>query len=216
MSFLAAAMTEFQAHPQVIDKFCETLRPDLIAEALEATGTASVRRRKLPAEQVVWLTVGMAMFTNTSIRQTLDRLNLTINGKVVPSAVSDARKRLGPKPLSYLFDLLARSWTQQISSETSWRGMRLLGIDGTTMRVLDSDENLKHFGKPGSHRAEAAYPQVRVVAVMDLGQRLLYSAEMGPLSRGENSMAAGLLDRLPVDCLCLMDRDFLALDTFIA
>ncbi len=64
MSLLADAMVGFQAHPHVIDRFSEDLRPELIEEALEATGTASIRRRKLPADQVVWLTVGMAMFTN--------------------------------------------------------------------------------------------------------------------------------------------------------
>ena len=38
MSLLAAAMEQLQAHPQVINKFCETLRPDLIFEDLKATG----------------------------------------------------------------------------------------------------------------------------------------------------------------------------------
>jgi hypothetical protein len=192
MSLLATAMENFQAHPQVIDRFCETLRPELIAEALEATGTASIRRRKLPAEQVVWLTIGMAMFTNTSIRQTLDRLNLTLNGKVVPSTISDARKRLGPKPLAHLFSLLAKAWTE-VTPSAIWKGFRLFGIDGTTMRVPDSDENLEHFGKPGSDRAEAAYPQARVVAVMDLGLRILHAARLGPLSQGENTLAADML-----------------------
>ena len=206
MSLLAAAMSEFQAHPHAIDKFCEMLTPELIAEALGATRIASIRRRKLPAEQVVWLTVGMALFSNTSVRQGLDRLNLTVNGKVVPSSVSDARKRLGPKPLSYLFDLLARSWTEQITAESHWRGMRLFGVDGTSMRVPDSDENSAHFGRPGSHRSEAAYPHVRIVAAMDLGQRLLHSAKIGPLAQGERTMAASLLADLPTDSLCLMDR----------
>lgn len=206
MSLLAAAMSEFQVHPHAIDKFCEMLSPELIAEALEATGTASIRRRKLPAEQIVWLTVGMALFSNTSIRQVLDRLNLTVNGKVVPSSISDARKRLGPKPLLYLFDLLARSWTAQLTPESHWRGMRLFGVDGTSMRVPDSDENLSHFGRPGSHRSEAAYPHVRVVAAMDLGQRLVYSAKTGPLAQGERTMAASLLEDLPSDSLCLTDR----------
>jgi len=36
--------------------------PEWVREALEATGTATVRRRRLPAEQVVWLVIGMAMF----------------------------------------------------------------------------------------------------------------------------------------------------------
>jgi hypothetical protein len=213
MSLLATAMENFQAHPQVIDRFCETLRPELIAEALEATGTASIRRRKLPAEQVVWLTIGMAMFTNTSIRQTLDRLNLTLNGKVVPSTISDARKRLGPKPLAHLFSLLAKAWTE-VTPSAIWKGFRLFGIDGTTMRVPDSDENLEHFGKPGSDRAEAAYPQARVVAVMDLGLRILHAARLGPLSQGENTLAADMLTELPSDSLCLMDRGFMSFAHF--
>lgn len=208
MSDLAHAIECFQSHPYVIDKFSETLRPELIEDALRATGTASIRRRKLPAEQVVWLTVGMAMFSNSSVRQTLDRLNLTLNGHVVPSAISNARKRLGPKPLSYLFEILAKAWTEQ-SSASTWRGLRLFGIDGTTMRVADSDENFEHFGKPGSSRGgDAAYPQVRVTALMDLGLRMLYSARIGPLSVGERTMARDALGELPSDSLCLMDRGF--------
>jgi hypothetical protein len=214
MSLLADAIAGFQAHPHVIDRFSETLRPELIEQALEATGTASIRRRKLPAEQVVWLTVGMAMFTNASIRQVLDRLNLAINGNVVPSTISDARKRLGPKPLSYLFDMLAKSWTQQ-SPVSTWRGLRLFGVDGTSLRVNDSDENYEHFGKPGTSRGgEAAYPQVRVLAVLDLGLRMLYAAKIGPLNQGELTLACGVLDELPENSLCLMDRGFASFAQF--
>ena len=36
--------------------------PKWVREALEATGTATVRRRRLPAEQVVWLVIGMAIY----------------------------------------------------------------------------------------------------------------------------------------------------------
>ena len=213
MSLRATAMENFQAHPQALDKFAATLTPELITEALEATGTASIRRRKLPAEQVVWLTVGMSMFGNTSIRQTLDRLNLTINGKVVPSTISDARKRLGPKPLSYLFELLAKAWTPATPS-AMWKGLRLFGIDGTTIRLADSDENFDHFGKPGSSRGEAGYPQARVVAVMDLGLRLLHSAQIGPLSQGESTLSSPMLKTMPDDSLCLMDRGFMSFAQF--
>ena len=213
MSLLATAMQEFQAHPQSIDKFCESLRPELIEEALEATGTASIRRRKLPADQVVWLVVGMSMYTNGSIRQTLDRLNLTINGKVVPSSISDARKKLGPKPISYLFDKLAKSWTKK-DEASCWRGLQLFGIDGTVLCVPDSDDNYTYFGKPGSPQGEAAYPQTRIVATMDLGLRLLHSARIGTLAQGENTLAKDIFDGLPTDSLCLMDRGFMSFAHF--
>ena len=213
MSSLVAAMGEFQAHPHIIDRFCQTLTPELIEEALKATGTASIRHRKLPAEQVVWLTVGMAMFSNASIRQTVDRLNLAINGHVVPSTVCDARKRLGPDPLLYLFKMLAKAWAGPTPS-AMWKGFRLFGIDGTSIRVPDSPQNLSYFGKPGSHRADAAYPQARFLAVMDLGLRLLADARIGPLSEGENTLAKSLFDSLPENSLCLMDRGFMSFAHF--
>ena len=38
------------------------LDPEWIRSVLVATGTASVRRRKLPAEQAIWTVIGMALF----------------------------------------------------------------------------------------------------------------------------------------------------------
>jgi len=41
---------------------------------LAATGTASVRRRKLPAEHVVWLVMGMGLFRDRSIPEVVHYL----------------------------------------------------------------------------------------------------------------------------------------------
>lgn len=38
-----------------------------IEQALQATGKASIRRRRLPAEHVVWLVIGLALFRNQPI-----------------------------------------------------------------------------------------------------------------------------------------------------
>ena len=40
----------------------DAIDPLWIAEALEATGTRTIRRRKLPAEMVIWLVIAMALF----------------------------------------------------------------------------------------------------------------------------------------------------------
>jgi hypothetical protein len=41
---------------------------------LAATGPASVRRRKLPAEHVVWLVMGMGLFRDRSIPEVVHYL----------------------------------------------------------------------------------------------------------------------------------------------
>src|SRR6266852_4209573 len=56
--------------PASFEQFSAAIDPAWVAEALTATGTASVRRRKLPAEHVVWLVIGMGLFHDRSIAQT--------------------------------------------------------------------------------------------------------------------------------------------------
>ena len=79
--------------------------PEWVRDALEATGTATVRRRRLPAEQVVWLVIGMAMFRKWPIHDLVGRLNLVLPGRtrtVVPSTVAEAREKVGAEPLERL------------------------------------------------------------------------------------------------------------------
>jgi len=52
-------------------------------------GKASIRRRKLPAEHVVWLMIELALFSNQAIGDVVRQLNLTRHGQPmsVPRAV---------------------------------------------------------------------------------------------------------------------------------
>jgi hypothetical protein len=84
-----------------LDRFAASLGPAWIEEALRSTGTTSIRRRKLPAEQVVWLVLGMALYADRPIHAVLSHLGLVESGdgKVAASAVVQARYRLGPDPI---------------------------------------------------------------------------------------------------------------------
>ena len=44
--------------PASFEQFRAALDPQWVADALAATDTVSLRRRKLPAEHVVWLVIG--------------------------------------------------------------------------------------------------------------------------------------------------------------
>ena len=60
MTWLDAALEETASSPNLdsLESFRDHLDPRWIEEALTATGTATLRRRRLPAEQVVWLVLG--------------------------------------------------------------------------------------------------------------------------------------------------------------
>src|SRR5438477_9640048 len=99
-----AAVAAF-AKPEKFQDLRRNIDVEWIEQALRATGTATVRRRRLPAEQVVWLVVGMGLYRSRSIHDVVSKLDLALPGStptVVPSAVSDARSRLGAEPMEWL------------------------------------------------------------------------------------------------------------------
>ena len=137
---------------------------------LEATGTATLRSRRLPAEQAI----GMALFRNRSIHDVVSKLDLalpSISPTVAPSSVAQAWARLGPAPMEWRFTICAEHWAHASARNHPWRG--LYGLDGTTLRVPDSTDNAGYFGDSHSVRGESAYPMVRGVGLMALRSHLL-------------------------------------------
>ena len=189
--------------PADFGRFRQHIDPAWIEEALDATGTASVRRRRLPAEQAIWLVIGMALLRQESIERVVMMLGLALpaarGDTAAKSGIAQARKRLGEEPLAYLFTTTADRWGTQSADRHRWRGLSLHGLDGTTLKVPDSPENWAAFGgQCGSGtRNGSAYPMVRLVAVMALRSHLLsavyfsdYPLQVnakGPLSLGNGA-----------------------------
>ena len=70
-----------EPQPQLFAQFGKDLPTAWIEQALNATGTATVRRRRLPAEQVVWLVIGMALMRDRPIMEVVNKLDLAMPGK---------------------------------------------------------------------------------------------------------------------------------------
>jgi hypothetical protein len=189
------------------------LDPAWIEAALEATGTATLRKRRLPAEQVVWLVIGMALYRDRPIHDLVARLDLVLPGRdsvMAPSAVVEARSRLGADPMEWLFEKSARKWAHASARKHAWRGLALYGVDGSTVRVADSPENRAHFGGSSGARGESGYPMVRMATLMALRSHLMASVGFGPYADSEIVLASGLWGEVPDDSLMIVDRGFLA------
>jgi hypothetical protein len=195
-----------------LERFAASLDPDWIEEALRATGTASIRRRKLPAEQVIWLVLGMALYADRSIQAVLTHLGLvdSADRRVAPSAIAQARYRLGPDPIQWLFERVAKTWADTPELD-GYRGLGLYGLDGTHLRVPDSDENFEHFGKPAARvgAGSSGYPQLRMVVLMNLKNRLITAVRAGPFATSEQELAKSLWAEIPNDSIAIVDRCFL-------
>jgi len=199
---------------ELLDRFRSSLDPEWIEEALAATGTATIRKRRLPAEQVVWLVVGMGLYRNLPITDIVADLDLALPGRrgprVAPSSVPQARERLGDEPLRWLFERTGTEWAHASARRHAWRGLALYGVDGTTLRLPDSPANRDHFGYAVSCRGESGYPMARLVTLMALRSHLLVAARFGPQAPGEHTYARELWPILPDNSLAIVDRNFLA------
>ena len=181
-----------------------TFPPELIDRVVAESGRTQQRERLLPARVVVWLVLAMALFSGQAYEEVARLLAGGLGWARrwqqwwrVPStpAIAKARARLGAEPLRRLFVEVARPLASPDTKGAWYRGWRLLAVDGTTLDVADTPANAAAFGRPGSGRGEGggAFPQVRVVAVAECGTHAIIDAAMGPLAKGETTLAAGLL-----------------------
>ncbi len=200
------------------DRIRKSLNPEWIEAALGATGTATVRRRRLPAEQVIWLVLGMALYRQLPIDELVEQLDLVLPGsgstRVAKSAIAQARARLGEEPLQWLFEKCSETWGHASARRHAWRGLAVYGVDGTTVRIPDSQQNRDHFGGQASARGESGYPLARVVTLMALRSHLIVAAAFGAYA-DERPYARDLWPKVPDDALVVVDRNFLAANILI-
>ena len=167
------------------------------------------RQGRLLSNHVVWLVIAMSVFATDSIPKAWRRLHPSTD-KPEPdeSTFTKARQRLGVAPLRELFAAVAVPLATPQTPGAFYRRRRLVGIDGTTFDMPDTAANERIFGRGGNQRSPNAFPQVRLVALCELGTHAILDVALRPIASSEQQMVPQLLRRLPADMLLLWDRGF--------
>ena len=182
-----------------------------VQAALKATGQHQRRCPRLPKWFVVWFVIALALFCTDSHRQVYKWLQpYRRRGTPGRSSLCEARQRLGVAPLRVLADRVIRLEGTPETPGAFYRGMRLMALDSFVVDVADSSANDRAFGRPGSSRSPAAFPQVRVLSLCEVGTHVLWKNLIKPCRRSEVVMAAYLLRFLEEGMLLLWDRNFLS------
>lgn len=215
MSFIPAFedMPSFLDDINTLDKLKAILDPDILEQAFEYAGVATVRRRRLPLEAVMWSVIGMSLFRNEAVWDIANRLDISLPGKnklVAPSALVQSRQRLGFEAVQKTFQLLA-SKTFSTQAFEHWCGLNLLAVDGVSFRAQDNEENRAAFGSDSNQFGEVSYPQVRMCSLMEVSSHLLLDSSFDARCVGEMTLAQRLLPSVPDDSLTLFDRGYYSL-----
>jgi hypothetical protein len=209
--------------PHLADQpLLEALRlalPDAALDAaIVATGAQEQRRRLLPARLVVALVIAMGLWARDGLRDVLANLVAGLREQdptawahwqlPAKSALTQARQRLGPRPLRRLFHRLAGPVASPETPGAFLFGRRLMALDGVTLDLPDTPENARLFGRPTTGRGEGvgAFPQLRLVWLVEVGTHVLCDAVLRPFFRGEAPAARQLLRSVRAGMLLLWDR----------
>ncbi len=187
---------------------------ELVESILEQTGRQSVRRRRLPAPLMMYYVIALGLFFSDGCREVLRRVSRRVrhpwpeefDDVSTESAISQARTRLGSKPVERLYNAVVRPIATRQTQGAWYRRWRLVTLDGTLLDVADTPRNERAFGRPGVSHGSAAYPQMRVLTLLENGTHVLFGAAFGGYRTGEQTLAWKVIERLPPDALCLADR----------
>jgi len=192
-----------------------------INQVLADTGKASKRQRDLPGHVVVYYVIALALYMQVSYREVLRCLlegirwlqgpntHIKVTGK---SGISQARTRVGIKPFQLLHDELvvpvAVRGKKRTTTGAWYRKWRLVSIDGSTLDVADTQENEAVFGRPKASRGKSAFPQIRLVSLVENGTHVLFGSRMAGCRTGEQTLTREVIGFLSQEMLCLADRNF--------
>ncbi|MEU3096683.1 IS4 family transposase [Streptomyces sp. NPDC006967] len=185
---------------------------ETVDEALRVTRSVQSRVRDLPSRVVVYLILAACLFPETGYPGVWRKLTGSLGGLPVAvptaSALAQARRRLGGKPLRWLFDLLRGPASTPHGPGSRWRGLLVVALDGTTMTVPDAPAVLRRFTKQAGNHGGTGYPQLRLLALVACGTRTLIDVVFNPTTAGETTYAPRLVPSLRPGMILLADRNF--------
>jgi hypothetical protein len=200
----------------LLPKICpRTLVEDILAKYEKA----SKRVRLLPATALVYFILAMFIWRDPPQEEVLrivcEGLSWTypdFNNNILPTkgAISRARSRLGPDVLREMAEQTLKPIAPPNVKGAWYKGMRLMSIDGSCFDMPDSKENADFFGYPSSSRGDTAFPQLRLVGLVETGSHVIVSAQVRPYKISEQAMAVDLIEngKFSSEMLVLADRNF--------
>ena len=203
----------YAPNTEALGKLSDILSPDFLEQCFAKAGVATIRRRRLPLDMAIWAVLGMSLYRQEPVWSIVSKLQLMLPGKqalVAPSAVVQARQRLGADAVKVVVEQSQQRWNKD-AAHKSWHGLTLLGVDGVVWRTPDTAENQAVFSSTKNQYGYTPFPQVRMVCQMELTSHMLTGSAFESIASNEMQLATRLIETTPDQSLTLFDRGFYSL-----
>jgi hypothetical protein len=131
-----------------------------------------------------------------------------VSGKrLCDSSVSQRRQGMGWELFVELLDsILAWVGVEKTHPHAFYKGLRIVGIDGSTWSVSNTPPIKASSKKARSRRRRAAFFRLSMTAIYELGMHNPLAARIGLKGESEMALATGLLPSIKAGWLLLADR----------
>ena len=190
----------------------------VIDRILTEHGVNSQRVRSFPALVGVYYCMGLSLYPEQSYEAVFAAVSQGLawgsasghsDARVVKSAISKLRTKLGAAPLEQLARICCVPLAQiERHPQAFFAGLRVVAIDGSTLELPDEPANAAAFGYPGSRTEQTAYPHARCAVLVECATHAVLGANIGAYGTSEWDICQPLLKHLNPSTLCLEDRGF--------
>jgi hypothetical protein len=197
----------------------------LIRDRLFAPDFCARHRRRakdFTRERVLTFPVVMLLLlqkTTKSVQRHLHtfflQMGLRLGAAVTPGGWTQARAKLSHTALIELNQEVVLTGfyaPEQKDFRRLWRGHRLLGCDGSLLRLPDHPEVYREFGRQTVRNHHGAtgteYAPARLSVLYDLLNHMGLDARLAPVRQGEVDLALAQLERAGANDVLIWDRGF--------
>lgn len=192
-----------------------------VREVLRRQNRETIRERKLPREFLVYYVIALTFFSGVNVRAVLECILECLSTSwsdlktlaAGESAISQGRVRLGYEVMRDLFECICRPMAVRETRGAWYKDWRLVAIDGSDFDLADEKHILQEFPKH-SNGVEYPYPQLKFVALLEIGTRSIFAAAQGNDNSSEKSLALQVLPALKPNMLLIGDRYYMGYDMF--
>ena len=135
---------------------------------------SSNKRKRVYTEVVVfWAWIAQVLMFNASCSKAVTMIRSWCCAQKLPApsagngAYCTARKRLRLEFLQMIFQHIVQTLNRRIRPEDRWKGLVVKSIDGSTVQLMDTEQNQKAFPKPSTQKKGCGFPVMGVAGVLN-------------------------------------------------
>ena len=187
---------------------------DILPGEFLASIDPTARQRSFGHLPVFWAWLAQILEANASCQKAVGLIQSWCFSCKLPVPSSDtssyckARGRISLCFLQSIHQRIGERLGSRVTKENQWQGFTLKAMDGSSVHLMDTQENQLLYPQPSVQKKGCGFPTMGIVGLLNLGHGGWEHIETCPHTQHDSKAAASLASHLGQGDLLLADRAF--------